>query len=135
MESVPSQNAPVAELRRGWVCLQTGRFFDAHEHWEIPWKQMRGHIRSFWQAMIQLSVGAYHYRKENLTGCRNLWRKALLRCESILAQDLARDRHCVVALRSVLEQCLEKVDLGENPLPDIQLFATHTVTEAWFHFQ
>lgn len=125
----------VQELQKGLACLRAGQFFDAHEYWEIPWKGMHGHVRSFWQAMIQLSVGAYHYQRHNPTGCRNLWRKARQRCEDILAQNLARDVQYVMALRELLNNCLERVESGENPLPEVQAFAAQTVSEDWFHFR
>lgn len=122
-------------LKKGLECLRQGAFFDAHEDWEIPWKEMTGHVRSFWQAMIQLSVGSYHFQRGNLTGCRNLWNKALLRCNHILDHQLTRDRQMVIQLKETLETGLNKVALHDNPLPDIRFFATRIVTSAWFDFR
>lgn len=122
-------------LSKGLRCLQRGDFFDAHEEWEIPWKYMSGHIRIFWQAMIQLSVGALHFKNNNLTGCRNLWRKALKRCDIILADNTVRDRDYVVELKAILTECLQKAEAGQNPLPVVQAFASNIVTEEWFDFE
>ena len=122
-------------LKKGLECLQRGDFFDAHEEWEIPWKDMTGHVRSFWQAMIQLSVGAYHFQNGNLRGCRNLWHKALKRCNEILEENLARDRQCVMQLKEILSGSLQKSAAGQNPLPEIQRFALEVVTEDWFDFE
>lgn len=122
-------------LSKGLKCLQRGDFFEAHEEWEIPWKYMNGYMRSFWQAMIQLSVGAHHFRNNNLTGCRNLWNKALKRCDEILADGTARDRDCVMRLKEIITECLHKVETGHNPLAAVQAFASNIVTENWFDFE
>jgi predicted metal-dependent hydrolase len=122
-------------LSKGLKCLQRGDFFDAHEEWEISWKGMNGYERSFWQAMIQLSVGAHHFQNNNLTGCCNLWNKALKRCDAILANKTVRDRNYVQQLKGALTECLQKAETGQNPLPAVQVFATDIVTEDWFDFE
>lgn len=122
-------------LSKGLRCLQRGYFFDAHEEWEIPWKYMIGYVRSFWQAMIQLSVGAYHFQNNNLTGCRNLWNKAIKRCDAILTDNTVKDRDYVVQLREILTECLQQAEAGQDPLPGVRAFASNIVTEEWFDFE
>ena len=122
-------------LQNGWQCLKNGEFFDAHEHWEIPWKTMCGHERSFWQAMIQLSVGAHHFENGNLTGCRNLWGKALRHCNTIIAYRLAIDETAVLQLRDAICDFLKSVEKGENPLLQVREFANRTITEKWLAFR
>lgn len=122
-------------LQRGLAALRRGDFFAAHEDWEIPWRYMAGRERRFWQAMIQLSVGAYHHQNGNRTGCRNLWHKALRHCEAILGTDDDRDNAPVLLLQKMLQACLEREEKGESPLAAIQAFAADTVTEAWFEFR
>ncbi len=124
-----------AHLRAGLVALREARYFDAHEDWEIPWKDMTGDIRSFWQAMIQLSVGAYHYQKKNMTGCRNLWHKALKRCHDITERAVVRDQFAVDQLQDILERTLAAVARSADPLPGILSFARHTVDDSWFLFR
>jgi len=123
------------DLANGLTCLQNRRFFDAHEFWEIPWKEMHGDTRSFWQAMIQLSVGAYHFENNNLTGCRNLWNKALKRCEALLSG--RKDNHIgeILQLRNVLKTVLREIERDGEPLAQIQHFATKIVTPEWFDFR
>ncbi len=122
-------------LANGLRCLQNGQFFDAHEHWEIPWKEMRGDVRSFWQAMIQLSVGAYHFENDNLTGCRNLWNKALKRCELLLSDRKGEKVDEVLLLKNVLQNALRELEQDGKPLAQIQHFAKKIVTPEWFDFR
>ena len=96
---------------------------------------MTGHIRSFWQAMIQLSVGAYHYENQNLTGCRNLWNKALKRCDDILANGAAENTEMVLMLQKQLQDCLQAVAAEDDPLEDVKHFARETVSPAWYDFR
>lgn len=96
---------------------------------------MTGRERRFWQAMIQLSVGAYHHQNRNRTGCRNLWRKALRHCEAILSGDDAQDNTPVLLLQKMLRECLEREEKGESLLAAIQTFAAVTVRESWFDFR
>lgn len=123
-------------LRNGLAALRRGDFFAAHEDWEIPWRHMLGWERRFWQALIQLSVGAYHHQNGNRTGCRNLWHKALRHCEALLSDaEAGRDNKPVLLLQKLLQECLEQEEKGECPLAAIQAFAVETVTEGWFEFR
>ena len=60
----------LACLRRGLEHFRAGDYFAAHDDWEEVWQGLRGRQRLFWQAMIQLVVGMYHYTNRNLRGCR-----------------------------------------------------------------
>lgn len=122
-------------LAKGLACLKTRHFFDAHEYWEIPWKEMRGDVRSFWQAMIQLSVGAYHFENNNLTGCRNLWNKALKRCDALLSERNNKNSWEIHQLREILQIVLQEIEQNGEPLAQIQHFATTIVTPDWFDFR
>jgi predicted metal-dependent hydrolase len=126
---------PKSHFQKGLEYLQQGDFFETHEEWEIPWQMMTGHIRSFWQAMIQLSVGAHHYRKGNKTGCRNLWNKALKRCDEILDKNQVQDRNYVFQLQEILQSALQMAMEGDDPLPQIRRFAKEVVTDDWFEFE
>lgn len=124
--------AQLAYLEKGLRALREKRYFDAHEEWEIPWREMQGDQKLFWQAMIQLSVGAYHYQNENLTGCRNLWGKALHKCNRILEKEGIKKLEFVGQLKSVLEACLKAVQENASPLPHVEHAAKHIISEEWF---
>lgn len=118
-------------LMKGLTCLRRGEYFAAHEEWEIPWKTMRGPVRHFWQAMIQLSVGAYHFERGNLTGCRNLWRKAQQRCHQAAENGKPDLRRAARQLAATLHKCLDQTEMGENPLPMVEHFAQRVAQEQW----
>lgn len=111
------------------------RYFDAHEDWEIAWREMQGHRKLFWQAMIQLSVGAYHYRNNNLIGCPNLWNKAVRKCSRILEQGDVSDLRIVRQLKEILEACLNAVAQNASPLPIVEDAAQNIISEKWFELE
>lgn len=123
------------QLREGMEHLRRGEFFEAHEAWEIPWMEMEGSKRIFWQAMIQLSVGAYHFQKNNHTGCRNLWTKAFHRCEVLLADSAVQEKHIVEKLKKMLQHGLRQLEQKGNPLSMLDEFANRTVNEGWVNFR
>ena len=123
----------IACLRAGLAHFRAADYFAAHDAWEEVWQGLRGRRRLFWQAMIQLAVGAYHYTNGNGRGCRGQWNKALDKCRRLGADDDAAHQP-PASLAAVLEGALQAVADGENPLPAIADFAAGTVGEDWFQF-
>lgn len=56
-----------------------GEYFEAHEILEALWK--RANRSPFYQALIHLAVGHYHFYRGNLYGALRQFRKALQRFE------------------------------------------------------
>lgn len=119
-------------LGRGLRHFRAGDYFTAHDDWEEVWQELRGRPRLFWQAMIQLVVGGYHYTNGNLRGCQGLWHKALHKCEELMPQYETSVPEPITHLHAVLTQGLHLVAAAENPLPLLATFATTTVDESWF---
>ncbi|MGQ4808324.1 hypothetical protein NKDENANG_01706 [Candidatus Entotheonellaceae bacterium PAL068K] len=127
--------AEIASLRRGLQHFRAGEYFAAHDDWEAVWQGMRGHPRTFWQAMIQLVVGAYHLRNGNRKGCESLWNKALNKCDE-LAQTYDNEVPApLLHLMALLSTCLEAVQDHDEPWPHLAAFATSVLSEAWFTFR
>ena len=122
----------LACLRRGLAQARAGDYFAAHDDWEEVWQGLSGHRRMFWQAMIQLVVGGYHFSNGNLRGCQGQWQKALVKCDSLLQQCAAPSPEPVVQLREILQAELRRVAQGENPLPALDHFAVSVLSETWF---
>ncbi len=123
------------QLKTGLEHLRRGEYFAAHEAWEIPWMEMTGASRIFWQAMIQLSVGAYHYQNNNLNGCRNLWQKALARCEILEKDDTVTNYFIITSLQKLLQQCLKQVERGKDPIRIVNEFSIQQMDDTWIEFK
>ena len=127
------QSDDIACLRSGLARFRNADYFAAHDAWEEVWQGLRGRQRLFWQAMIQLVVGAYHYTNGNRRGCQGQWRKALHKCRQLGDLD-AEPFQFAALLAGVLEISLQSLTDGEDPLPGLADFAAHTVSEDWFLF-
>lgn len=124
----------LACLRQGLAEARAGDYFAAHDAWEEVWQGLSGHRRQFWQAMIQLVVGAYHYGNGNRRGCQGQWHKALQRCIDLLPHYPEPAPAPLTALQIMLLEGLALVERGEDPLPHLQHFASTVLSEDWFSF-
>jgi predicted metal-dependent hydrolase len=68
-------------LAAGLACYRNREFFEAHEHWEDVWNQLRDPERSFLQGLIQVTVAMHHYENGNRAGALSLLQRALRRLE------------------------------------------------------
>ena len=130
---MPLQANDIACLRTGLAHFRAADYFAAHDAWEEVWQGLRGRQRLFWQAMIQLTVGAYHYSNGNERGCQGQWSKALEKCGRLGGDDEGPQRP-TASLAAILDTSLQAVANAENPLPGIADFAADTVNEDWFQF-
>ena len=122
----------LASLRQGLEHFRAGDYFAAHDDWEEVWRDLNGHRRIFWQAMIHLVVGAYHCTNGNLRGCQGQWHKALQKCDALLQRYAESPPTPLTHLRAVVCEGLAMVEGGRDPLPHLQGFATSVVSEDWF---
>jgi len=122
----------LASLRRGLEHFRAGDYFAAHDDWEEVWRDLHGHRRIFWQAMIHLVVGAYHFTNGNLRGCQGQWHKALQKCEDLTLRYAEPVPASLTCLGAMVREGLAMVESGSNPLPHLEAFATSTVSEDWF---
>ena len=130
---MPLQIDDITGLHSGLAHFREADYFAAHDAWEEVWQGLRGRQRLFWQAMIQLAVGAYHYTNGNLRGCQGQWRKALQKCRQ-LGDGNDDPRQPAALLAGVLDESLQALAAGDNPLPGLAEFAANTVSEDWFLF-
>lgn len=128
---MPLQTDDIVCLRSGLAHFRNADYFAAHDAWEEVWQGLRGRQRTFWQAMIQLVVGAYHFTNGNRRGCQGQWRKALQKCHQLGGIDDGLLQPAGL-LAEVLEASLQALTRDENPLPGLTDFAADTVSEAWF---
>ncbi|MFQ5585076.1 MAG: DUF309 domain-containing protein, partial [Calditrichia bacterium] len=98
-------------------------------------KTMLGNRRLFWQGMILLTVGAYHYSRGNKNGCVNMFNKASQKCHILLAQADIADHTPVEQLNLIVNTCLQIIETGKSPLPYIHKSARTIVSDEWMDFQ
>jgi len=122
----------LAALRRGLEHFRGGDYFAAHDDWEEVWRELNGRRRTFWQAMIHLVVGGYHYRNGNLRGCRGQWHKALQKCADLQQGYAEPVPEPITRVHDVVCESLALVEAGADPLPHLEAFAVSVVSEAWF---
>jgi uncharacterized protein len=107
-------------LADGLRCYRREEFFEAHEHWEILWRQSQGPEKSFLQALIQMAGGFHHLRRNNLQGASALLKASLRRLEAYPARFEGVE---VAGLREELKgwlQALEAKDsLPRPPYPPL----------------
>ena len=99
-----------AALRKGVEEFNDGYFFECHDTLEEAWSGIRGPARDFFQGLIQVSVGFYHWRNGNAGGAATMLKRGLDR--------LARfgSSYCGLELalsRPAVQACLERVVAGE----------------------
>jgi FMN phosphatase YigB (HAD superfamily) len=57
---------------RGLVEFRAGRFFEAHEQWEMLWKDSFGDDKLFLQGLIQLAAACVHIGRGNVAPAKRL---------------------------------------------------------------
>jgi predicted metal-dependent hydrolase len=67
------------EVLKGIEEFNSSQFYQCHETLEEVWMKQKGPQREFIQGIIQLSVGYYHYTRNNSLGALKLLRRGLER--------------------------------------------------------
>jgi predicted metal-dependent hydrolase len=122
----------IERLRQGVYHFRIGDYFAAHDDWEEVWQGLRGRRRTFWQAMIQLVVGAYHLQHGNRKGCTSLWHKALQKCDDLTRTYEVEVPEPLSLLSHLLHDCLTSLHHGADPWGHIAHFANEVLSEEWF---
>jgi predicted metal-dependent hydrolase len=117
-----------ARLARGIELLNGREFFESHEALEAVWTTERGPKRLFFQALIHIAVGSYHWSRGNPEGARRQLRKALLKMESYTPECEGVN---VERLSADTRQMLAQIETGEAKVeyPRIHLGGQSSITE------
>jgi len=129
---MPLEADEIEHLRLGMQHFRVGDYFAAHDDWETVWQGLYGRPRTFWQAMIQLVLGAYHFKNGNCKGCNSQWNKALSKCQDLLPTYDGDVPQPLSSLESLLRTALATLHQAEDPLPHLTHFASTVLSEAWF---
>jgi uncharacterized protein len=98
-------------LAKGVGEFNAGYFFECHDTLEEVWSGVRGPARDFFQGLIQVSVGFYHFGNGNRGGALTMLERGLKR--------LAKypDRYCRVELGGLRHEVAEwraRIEAGEG---------------------
>jgi predicted metal-dependent hydrolase len=102
-------------FRSGLEAFNSGRFFDAHEHWEEVWLETLDPEKMFLQGLIQVAAAFHHYTRENRQGTRNLLQAGLTKIDRFphFHRGLALE-----PLRMAVRQWLAALEGEEAPAED-----------------
>ncbi len=106
-----------AELRRGAALFNAGRYFEAHEAWELIWRGAADADRTIVQGLIQAAAAMLHRERGNPRGAARLWKKARAKLES--APESYRGL-TIGELRLALERCFigsDRPGAADEPRP------------------
>jgi predicted metal-dependent hydrolase len=96
------------ELAEGLRCYRNQEFFLAHEHWESVWLRCDEPVKTFLQALIQITAAFHHLQRSNAVGAASLLSAASRRLDPYPAKfegiDVATLRKEVYAWMQALTQ-------------------------------
>lgn len=73
----------MAQAREGLEHALLGRFFEAHESWELAWLARSGHEKLYLQALIQTAAALHHASAGNARGRASLLEKARVKLATL----------------------------------------------------
>lgn len=97
-------------LAEGLECYREGRFFDAHEHWESVWLTSPHPEKKFVQALIHITVGFHHLRRDNRVGATRQLTAALRKLELYAGEFGGIE---VATLRDALRASIAAIERGD----------------------
>jgi predicted metal-dependent hydrolase len=71
------------QFAQGVALFNAGRYFEAHEVWEVMWKNIVGVEKIFLQGLIQAAAAMVHLERDNIRGARSLSAKSRSRLTSL----------------------------------------------------
>lgn len=69
-------------LEDGIRLFNAARWYEAHETWEDLWRETSGEKRLFYQGLVQVAVGLYHFSGGNTRGGRRVLERGLKKLET-----------------------------------------------------
>ena len=109
-------------IGRGVALFDGGRYFAAHECWEVVWRSTEPEPRDLWQGLVQIAAAFHHLRERGRPDvARRLLAKARRRLARLPAVSAGIDVGDVLAQAdrwlTWLEQPAADQSAGEEPPP------------------
>jgi predicted metal-dependent hydrolase len=114
-----------AGLAEGVELFNRGRYWEAHEAWELAWTpDRRGPDRGFYKGLIQVAAGCLHYGRHNRRGAVNKWRSGAGYLRPYLPRHRGVDLASMVAAVDGFLAAMEREDWPDGlTMPVIRLLA------------
>ncbi len=68
-------------VTEGIKLFNDGSYFEAHDYFEELWNCSSGKEREFYQGLVQVSVGAFHFSSQNFEGAFSQFSKGVKKLE------------------------------------------------------
>ena len=98
-------------LEKGVAEFNAGYFFECHDTLEEVWSGIRGPAREFFQGLIQVSVGFYHFGNANRGGALTMLERGLRRLAKYPDQYCSLD---LLLLRREVTEWRARIEAGEG---------------------
>ena len=69
------------DISEGIKLFNDGNYFEAHDYFEEIWAAEKSEKKLFYQGLVQISVGNYHFNSENYNGSLSQYSKGLKKLE------------------------------------------------------
>lgn len=98
-----------SEIARGVALFDAGRYWEAHEAWEGPWREATGSKKALLQGLILWAAALHQHKRGLAAGARTLLSRAMkkLNAAERSAYGLELD-----ALRDALADCWTQLERG-----------------------
>ncbi|MBL0331334.1 MAG: DUF309 domain-containing protein [Chlorobiota bacterium] len=100
--------------------FNSGKFFESHDTLEDLWMEVRGEKRKFFQGLIQISVGMFHYIHGNFTGGENQLVRGIEKLNEYMQS--GEEIYLGIDLKSLIKQLSDNrisirkcIQEGDNP--------------------
>jgi hypothetical protein len=99
-------------LKKGIDEFNNGDYFDCHETLEELWMVEADSDRTFYQGLLQLSVGCFHLLNENYRGAGSQWRRGCAKLEKFSERHLGVDVKSLLAQMRRCQEMLQRTQSG-----------------------
>lgn len=108
-------------FKLGWIYFHERRFWQAHELWELYWRELpAGELRIFFHALIQTAMAFYKiFTVPNPDGAASLLGKALQKFAVTRAIELLDNQLAFVEFLEEVLQRLARKELAQIPVPPV----------------
>jgi predicted metal-dependent hydrolase len=114
-------NSVTAEYKRGLELARAGKFFEAHEAFELAWRSAVTEERDFFQGLVHAVVFAYQTGRRRMIGAERQRVKAMRRLEPYAPAHRQLDVERLLAVLVRAEPDLREHLVDRDPEPPVAM--------------